>query len=339
MPTTGATTNWAGNITFAAARLHRPASLDELQADRRGSADRVRVLGTGHSFNRHRRHRRRPGLARRLPHRVEIDPDGAHGHRRRGHALRRGGRRTCTRRGFALANLASLPHISVAGAAPPPPTARATPTAVSPRRCRRWSSSTADGDCRAAAAAADPDGFPGAVVGLGALGIVTRAHPRRRARLRGRPVGLDGPAAGPAGDRFDEIFGRRLQRQRLHRLDAARGRRRCGSSAGPTAGPAGAAAAVAGRHPGRPPPPPGARASTAVHCTEQLGVPGPWHERLPHFRPDFTPSNGEELQSELLRAARRAAEALAALRRHSATGSRPCSRSPRSAPSPRTTCG
>ena len=35
-----------------------------------------------------------------------------------------------------------------------------------------------------------------------------------------------------------------------------------------------------------------------IHCTEQLGLPGPWHERLPHFRLDFTPSGGEELQSE-----------------------------------------
>jgi xylitol oxidase len=50
-----------------------------------------------------------------------------------------------------------------------------------------------------------------------------------------------------------------------------------------------------------------------THCTEQLGVPGPWHERLPHFRPDFTPSNGEELQSELLLPRTAAPEALAAL--------------------------
>jgi xylitol oxidase len=34
------------------------------------------------------------------------------------------------------------------------------------------------------------------------------------------------------------------------------------------------------------------------NSTEQLGVPGPWHARLPHFKLEFTPSNGEELQSE-----------------------------------------
>ena len=36
----------------------------------------------------------------------------------------------------------------------------------------------------------------------------------------------------------------------------------------------------------------------AGNCTEQCAVPGPWHERLPHFKMGFTPSAGEELQSE-----------------------------------------
>ncbi|NUS89579.1 MAG: FAD-binding protein, partial [Streptomyces sp.] len=52
-----------------------------------------------------------------------------------------------------------------------------------------------------------------------------------------------------------------------------------------------------------------------AHCTQQAGVPGPWHERLPHFRPDFTPSSGEELQSELILPRDAAPEAFAALRR------------------------
>ena len=33
-------------------------------------------------------------------------------------------------------------------------------------------------------------------------------------------------------------------------------------------------------------------------CTPQMGVVGPWHERLPHFLAEFEPSFGEELQSE-----------------------------------------
>jgi xylitol oxidase len=49
-------------------------------------------------------------------------------------------------------------------------------------------------------------------------------------------------------------------------------------------------------------------------CTEQMGVPGPWHLRLPHFRMEFQPSAGAELQSEYFVARRDAAGALRALK-------------------------
>jgi xylitol oxidase len=68
----------------------------------------------------------------------------------------------------------------------------------------------------------------------------------------------------------------------------------------------------------------GARAAArAVHpvpdfpadsCTEQLGVPGPWAERLPHFRMDAIPSAGEEIQSEYMVPRRCAIEAIEAVR-------------------------
>jgi xylitol oxidase len=51
----------------------------------------------------------------------------------------------------------------------------------------------------------------------------------------------------------------------------------------------------------------------AVNCTEQFGVPGPWHERLPHFRAEFVPSSGAELQSEYLLPRGHAVEMLHAL--------------------------
>jgi alditol oxidase len=37
---------------------------------------------------------------------------------------------------------------------------------------------------------------------------------------------------------------------------------------------------------------------SAENCTEQMGVAGPWYERLPHFKMGFTPSSGKELQAE-----------------------------------------
>jgi xylitol oxidase len=51
----------------------------------------------------------------------------------------------------------------------------------------------------------------------------------------------------------------------------------------------------------------------AGFSTEQMGTVGPWHERLPHFRAEFTPSSGDELQSEYLVPRSSAAAALAAV--------------------------
>ena len=52
---------------------------------------------------------------------------------------------------------------------------------------------------------------------------------------------------------------------------------------------------------------------SAENCTEQLGVPGPWYERLPHFKMGFTPSAGKELQSEYFVPRSHAVEAILAL--------------------------
>jgi alditol oxidase len=52
---------------------------------------------------------------------------------------------------------------------------------------------------------------------------------------------------------------------------------------------------------------------SAENCTEQMGVPGPWYERLPHFRMGFTPSAGNELQSEYFVPRHHAVEAILAV--------------------------
>jgi xylitol oxidase len=49
-------------------------------------------------------------------------------------------------------------------------------------------------------------------------------------------------------------------------------------------------------------------------CTEQLGVPGSWAERLPHFRMDAVPASGNELQSEYMVRRNDAVAALQAVR-------------------------
>ncbi|MFD0820934.1 FAD-binding protein, partial [Micromonospora zhanjiangensis] len=166
---TDAITNWAGNVTFGGRRLARPASVDEL-AELVAGSDRVRALGSGHSFNRLADTGGDLVTVAGLPPTVRIDPAGrrvrvAAGVRYGELAVR------LHEAGFALANLASLPHISVAGAC-----ATAThgsgvgngnlSTAVSAMELV-----TADGSV--VTVDRTTDGFAGTVVGLGCFGVVT----------------------------------------------------------------------------------------------------------------------------------------------------------------------
>jgi len=105
--------NWAGNLAYAARALHEPTSLEQLQELVRVTP-RIRALGTRHSFS---------GVAdtpgelvslARMPRRFEVDAtnrrvtiDAATRYGELAPAL--------DAAGLALANLASLPHISVAG--------------------------------------------------------------------------------------------------------------------------------------------------------------------------------------------------------------------------------
>ena len=54
---------------------------------------------------------------------------------------------------------------------------------------------------------------------------------------------------------------------------------------------------------------------SAENCTEQLGVSGPWYERLPHFKMGFTPSSGKELQTEYFVPMANALDAIEAISR------------------------
>ncbi|MEU4773932.1 FAD-binding protein [Micromonospora sp. NPDC023644] len=295
--------NWAGNVHYAARRHHRPSSLDELRRLVAGS-DRLRVVGTGHSFNRLGDTTGDLVSLAGLPATVALDPDRATVTVPA--AMRYGDLAAWLHaRGYALANLASLPHISVAGAV-------ATGTHGSGETIGNLASAvaglelvTAGGDLLTVDRAADGDTFAGMVVALGALGVVTRVtldvvptfEIRQHVRLGLSRAALDAAfASAYSVSVFTDWRSPRLREVWVkQRADAA-----------PL--PAdwlGTTAADAPRHPvpGMP----------ARNCTPQLGEPGPWHERLPHFRLGFTPSSGEELQSEYHVPRGAAAAALAAL--------------------------
>ncbi|MFG1757962.1 FAD-binding protein [Micromonospora echinofusca] len=295
--------NWAGNVRYAARRHHAPSSLDELRRLVAGS-ERLRVVGTGHSFNRLGDTTGDLVSLAGLPGAVALDPD------RRAvtvpAAMRYGDLASWLHaRGYALANLASLPHISVAGAI-------ATGTHGSGETVGNLASAvaglelvTADGDLLTVDRAADGGTFAGMVVSLGALGVVTRVtldvvptfDIRQYVRLGLPRAALDAALASAYSvSVFTDWRSSRLREVWVkQRADAA---------------PLPAdwldtTPADGHRHPvpGMP----------ARNCTPQLGEPGPWHERLPHFRLGFTPSSGDELQSEYHVPRASAAAALAAL--------------------------
>ncbi|MFI9555568.1 FAD-binding protein [Nonomuraea endophytica] len=303
--------NWAGNVGYTCAELRCPASLAELRALVARNS-RVRALGTRHSFNDLADS---PGLlvtTAGLPQEVEIDSARAQAKVPAGMRYAELAR-LIDADGFALPNLGSLPHISVAGAC-------ATATHGSGVRNGCLSTSVAglelvSADGELVEVARGQDGFDGMVVGLGAFGVVTRLTldlvPAFDARQR---VYEDLPL-DVLDEHFDELVRgaysvclftdwrapRLTQVWVIERTDEPESGlvRQPWFTAKPAPGP---------RHP--------VAGFPAASCTEQLGVPGRWYERLPHFRPEAEPSSaGDELHSEYMVARSDAVAALRALER------------------------
>ena len=310
MGTSGRLTNWAGNVAFSATRVHRPASVAELQRLVAAGAC-VRALGTGHSFSRIAD---TPGdlvSVAGLPKIMKVDAEAATVTVSAGvrygelaphlHAA-----------GYALRNLASLPHISVAGAC-------ATGTHGSGNSNGNLATAvcamemiTAGGDAVTMSREADGDRFRGAVVGLGALGIVTSLSLDIVPAFGIRQYVYENLPHEQLYEHLTDIFASAYSVSlftdwRSPRIRQVWLKQRAGEHDPPTPGTRwyGALAADGPRHP--------VPSLPAANSTQQLGVPGPWHERLPHFRLDFTPSAGDELQSEYLLPQRLAAGALRAI--------------------------
>lgn len=304
-------TNWAGNYRYSTARLTKARTVEEIRTFARQQPS-FKVLGTRHCFN---------GIADSKTQLLSMRDMNQVA------ALDAGGRTVTVEagmsygqlcplldsKGFALHNLASLPHISIAGAC-------ATGTHGSGVKNGNLSTAvsgleivTAAGGVVTLSRAKDQQ-FAGAVVNLGALGVVTKVtldiQPTYKMRQQ---VYLDLPM-GQVRDHFDDIAASGYsvslftdwQKERVNevwikqRLDSGEPLRDAAEFFG-------AARAARDVHP--------IVDLSPENCTEQMGVEGPWYERLPHFKMGFTPSSGKELQSEYFVPRRHAVEAILAMER------------------------
>jgi len=303
--------NWAGNLEYSTTNLFSARSFDEVAAAV-AVRERLKVLGSRHCFNAIADSRDQFLSLASLDQILSLDGDARTV--TVGAGIRYG--QLCPpldAKGFALHNLASLPHISIAGAC-------STATHGSGEQNGNLATAvaglelvTGTGEIVTLSRSKDPERFVGAVVGLGALGVVTKLTLDLQPSFMMRQyVYVDMPLA-QMKDHFDEIqksaysvslftdwqHGRLNEVWIKSRVDTGR-----------FDAPAeffGATRATRNLHP--------IAELSAENCTEQMGVPGPWYERLPHFRMGFTPSAGKELQSEYFVPRTNAVDAILAVER------------------------
>ena len=298
--------NWAGNLEYSSAEVRRPDSADEL-AEVVAGASRVKALGSRHSFNRVGDTDGVHVLLDGLPQEIELDSERQ--------TVRVSGGvsygalcRTLDQSGVAIHNLASLPHISVAGAIQTGTHGSGVNNPSLAGAVERIDLVRPSGE-QVSLSRDDGDQFLASVVGLGALGIVTGLELSVRPSFRMRQRVLENlpwesalenftavVSAAYSVSLFTDYTGDTISQVWLKALDSE---------------PAltdlfGATPAVEERHP--------LPGMSAENCTPQLDKRGPWLDRLPHFRHEFTPSNGEELQSEFILPLEHAPAALQAVR-------------------------
>ncbi len=303
--------NWAGNYSYSASKLYRPHDIAEIQATVKNNPS-IKALGSRHSFNDIADSDAVQLSTENLNAEVEIDAEAmtvtVESGLKYGHFCS-----ILDDRGFAFHNLASLPHISVAGACA---------TATHGSGVKNGNLATAveevefvdgSGEINILSRQNNPDIFEGVPASLGALGIVTRMKLKIEPQFDvTQNVFVDLPLA-ELGDNFDSIMAAGYSVSLFttfqpDAIDLIWIKRRVDHEHEPLGNEfSGALAATENVHP--------IGGLSAENCTEQMGVPGAWFDRLPHFRMGFTPSSGEELQSEYFVDRQNAVDAIHAIAR------------------------
>jgi len=305
-------TNWAGNLEYGTERLYAATSFEDVQRFVKAS-NRFKVLGTRHCFNE-LANTTSQFLSLRLQDNVEVLDAQA---------------KTATiecgmsygqlspyldGHGFALHNLASLPHISVAGACSTATHGSGVKNGNLSTQVSALELVTASGDVLKLTREKDGDMFRGAVVGLGALGVITKLTLDLEPTFTMKQYVYENLPLAQLQENFDAIEASAYsvslftdwQKQRVNELWL---KTRLDAESRFEAKPEffGATLATKNLHP--------IADLSPENCTEQMGVPGPWYARLPHFRMGFMPSAGKELQSEYFVPHSHAVEAMLAIER------------------------
>jgi xylitol oxidase len=302
--------NWAGNLTYSTTKNVHPQNVAEVISLTK-KFPKFKTLGTKHCFNTIADSKEQFLSVDKLEPGIAIDK--AAGTVSVAAGIRYGQlAEWLYKEGWALHNLASLPHISVAGACVTATHGSGIKNGNLSSAVRGLEFVTSQGNQVKLSKDKDGDQFAGAVVNLGAIGVITRMTLVIQPNFLVRQDVYEDLPLSQLEHHFDEIMGSgysvsifsNWQNQNLSQVWVKRKVEKDQPFNKPT-DLFGAKPATRNLHP--------IKELSAENCTEQMGVPGPWHERLPHFKMNFTPSSGKELQSEFFVPRSRAYEAIMAV--------------------------
>ena len=302
--------NWAENLEYSAENVYYPKTVEEVQEIVK-KCDSLKALGSRHSFNTIADSEENQISLKDFNKVVSLD-------KKANTVTVEGGIKYgelapyLEENGYALHNLASLPHISVVGAC-------ATATHGSGVKNGNLSTAVvglefvnAAGELVNLSKEKDGEKFNGAVVGLGALGVVTKITLALQPSFKMKQVVYRNLPMSALEKNFETIMSSGYsvslftdwKNKNINEVWVKSKVEEGDTTEIPTE-LFGAKLATQNLHP--------IEEISAENCTEQLGVPGVWYERMPHFKMGFTPSAGKELQSEYFVPIEHAYEAMMAI--------------------------
>ena len=304
--------NWAGNFEYGTENLYTANSVEQARDFVKKQA-KLKVLGTRHCFNKIADSTNQFLSMKPADELLSVNAEErtvtVNGSMTYGHLCP-----LLHEKGFALHNLASLPHISIAGSCSTATHGSGDKNGNLATAVSALELITASGDLIQLSRKRDGEPFSGAVAGLGALGVITKVTlDVQPAYLMRQYVYLNMPL-DQVKEHFEAIESSAYSvslftdwRNKNVNEVWIKSRLEEGQAFAPAPEFFGAKAATRNFHP--------IAELSAENCTAQMGVPDPWYERLPHFRMGFTPSAGKELQSEYFVPRQHAVEAILAVER------------------------